>query len=77
MNIREQIEVLVSDRRHVGTADKLEGERIKLTKKDSGDGHRHYVDKSWSRAWRVMLARKAASLAKASQADKRAGEPKR
>ena len=32
---------------HVGTVDKVEGNRIKLTKKDSGqgshEGHHHYI----------------------------------
>ncbi|WP_209311967.1 DUF2171 domain-containing protein [Bradyrhizobium frederickii] len=34
---------------HVGTVDKVEGNRIKLTKKDSGEGshkgHHHFIDK--------------------------------
>ena len=33
---------------HIGTVDRVEGGRIKLTKKDSGEGshkgHHHYVD---------------------------------
>src|SRR3546814_10529226 len=28
---------------HIGTVDHLEGERIKLTKADSGDGKHHYL----------------------------------
>jgi hypothetical protein len=35
---------------HVGTVDKVEGNRIKLTKKDSGEGshkgHHHFIDKN-------------------------------
>ena len=32
--IREHMEVLGSDGQHVGTVDKVEGQRIKLTKSD-------------------------------------------
>lgn len=35
-NIREHMEVIGADGVHVGTVDKVEGDRIKLTKKDSG-----------------------------------------
>lgn len=38
MNIREHMEVIGADGVHVGTVDKVEGGRIKLTKKDSGEG---------------------------------------
>jgi rRNA processing protein Gar1 len=38
MDIREHMEVVDSTGKHVGTVDKVEGERIKLTRKDSGDG---------------------------------------
>jgi hypothetical protein len=44
--IREHMAVLGSDGGHVGTVDKLEGDRIKLTKADDPDGsgqHHHYV----------------------------------
>ena len=48
-NIREHMEVIGADGVHVGTVDKLEGNRIKLTKKDSGEGshkgHHHYIDR--------------------------------
>jgi hypothetical protein len=34
---------------HIGTVDKVEGDRIKLTKKDSGErfhkGHHHHIDR--------------------------------
>jgi hypothetical protein len=47
--IREHVEVNGADGVHVGTADKVEGNRIKLTKKDSGEGshkgHHHYIDR--------------------------------
>lgn len=52
--IREHMEVIGADGVHVGTVDKVDRERIKLTKKDSGAdiegaeggahaGHHHYV----------------------------------
>jgi hypothetical protein len=41
------MEVIGADGTHVGTVDHLEGNRIKLTKKDSGEGahegHHHYI----------------------------------
>jgi hypothetical protein len=48
--IKEHMEVIGADGVHVGTVDKVEGARIKLTKKDSGEGshrsHHHFIDKS-------------------------------
>jgi hypothetical protein len=45
--IKEHMEVIGADGVHVGTVDKLEGHRIKLTKQDSGQGshrgHHHYL----------------------------------
>jgi len=51
--IQEHMEVIGADGVHVGTVDHVEGDRIKLTKKDSGAeiegaegahaGHHHYV----------------------------------
>ena len=45
--IKEHMEVIGADGVHVGTVDKLEGDRIKLTKRDSGQGghkdHHHYL----------------------------------
>ncbi|MXP63082.1 DUF2171 domain-containing protein [Roseomonas sp. M0104] len=44
--IREHMEVVGSDGQHVGTVDKVEGDRIKLTRKDDPDGsgqHHHYL----------------------------------
>ena len=49
MDIKEHMEVIGADGVHVGTVDKVEGGRIKLTKKDSGEGahkgHNHFIDK--------------------------------
>lgn len=51
--IREHMEVVGADDVHIGTVDKIEGDRIKLTKNDSGAqiegatgshaGHHHYI----------------------------------
>jgi hypothetical protein len=47
--IKEHMEVIGADGVHVGTVDKVEGGRIKLTKKDSGEGahkeHHHFIKK--------------------------------
>jgi hypothetical protein len=49
MDIKEHMEVIGADGVHVGTVDKVEGGRIKLTKQDSGEGshkgHHHFIDK--------------------------------
>ena len=49
MDIKEHMEVIGADGVHIGTVDKIEGGRIKLTKKDSGEGshkgHHHFIDK--------------------------------
>lgn len=46
-SIREDMEVIGADGVHVGTVDRVEGERIKLTRADSGqgahEGHHHYI----------------------------------
>jgi hypothetical protein len=43
--ITEHMEVVGADGVHVGTVDKVEGNRIKLTKADSGShsDHHHYI----------------------------------
>ncbi len=47
--IREHMEIIGADGVHVGTVDRVEGDRIKLTRKDSGEGghegHHHFIDK--------------------------------
>jgi hypothetical protein len=46
--IREHMEVVGSDGKHVGTVDHMEGEnRLKLTKSDSPDGKHHFVPLDW------------------------------
>jgi hypothetical protein len=48
--IKEHMEVIGADGVHVGTVDRVENGRIKLTKNDSGQGHQpphhHYIDMS-------------------------------
>ena len=43
--VREHMEIVGADGVHVGTVDKVEGSRIKMTKPDSGShsGHHHYI----------------------------------
>lgn len=43
--IKEHMEVIGAEGVHLGTVDKVEGDRIKLTKADSGShsDHHHYV----------------------------------
>lgn len=40
--ITEHMEVIGADGVHLGTVDKVEGNRIKLTKADSGSHHDHH-----------------------------------
>ena len=46
--IKEHMEVIGADGVHIGTVDRVEGSRIKLTKKDSGQGshkgHHHFIE---------------------------------
>ena len=44
-NVKEHMEIIGADGVHIGTVDKVEGDRIKLTKADSGShsDHHHYV----------------------------------
>jgi hypothetical protein len=45
--IREHMEVKGSDGKHVGTVDRIEGDRIKLTKSDAASGgQHHFIDMS-------------------------------
>lgn len=48
--IKEHMKVIGADGVPVGTVDRMEGDRIKLTKADSGEGHHkghhHYVPSS-------------------------------
>ena len=46
-DIREGMEVIGADGVHVGTVDRIDEKRIKLTRRDSGqgshEGHHHYI----------------------------------
>ncbi|WP_279480874.1 DUF2171 domain-containing protein [Aureimonas sp. SK2] len=46
-DIKEHMDVIGADGVHVGTVDRVEEHRIKLTRRDSGEGlhkgHHHYV----------------------------------
>jgi hypothetical protein len=46
--IKEHMEVIGADGVHVGTVDRVENGKIKLTKADSGEGthkgHHHFID---------------------------------
>ena len=48
-DIKEHMEVIGADGVHVGTVDHVEGDRIKLTRKDSGEGghrgHHHFISR--------------------------------
>jgi hypothetical protein len=48
--IKEHAEVIGADGVHVGTVDRIEGNRIKLAKRDSGEGrhkgHHHFIPQS-------------------------------
>ena len=46
--VREHMEVVGSDKVHVGTVDKYEGKDIKLTKSDpAANGQHHTIPSSW------------------------------
>ena len=48
-DIREHMQVIGADGVPLGTVDRVEGDRIKLTKADSGlgahEGHHHYISR--------------------------------
>jgi len=48
-DVREHMEVIGADGVHLGTVDRIEGDRIKLTKADSGQGshesHHHFISR--------------------------------
>jgi hypothetical protein len=46
MDICEHMEVVDANGQHVGIVDKIEGDRIKLTKKDALDPQHLFLDKS-------------------------------
>lgn len=44
--IQAHMDVIGSDGEHVGTVDGVQGDSIKLTRKDSDDGQHHYISLS-------------------------------
>ena len=47
-DIKEHMEVIGADGVHLGTVDRIEGDRIKLTKAEnvgSHEGHHHYISR--------------------------------
>ena len=48
-DVREHMEVIGADGVHLGTVDRIEGDRIKLTKVESGisshAGHHHFISR--------------------------------
>ena len=47
-DIREHMEVIGADGVHLGTVDRIDGDRIKLTKADnvgSHEGHHHFISR--------------------------------
>jgi hypothetical protein len=47
-DVREHMEVIGADGVHVGTVDRVDGDRIKLTKAEnvgSHEGHHHYISR--------------------------------
>ena len=47
-NIREHMEVIGADGVHVGTVDRIEGDRIKLTRSEqpgTHEGHHHFISR--------------------------------
>jgi hypothetical protein len=67
--------IIGKDGAHVGTVDRVEGDRIKLTKKDSPPGHEdhhHYIDRQLVGAVEGDIVKLSVD---ADEAQKRATEP--
>jgi len=79
-DIREHMEVIGADGVHLGTVDHVEGERIKLTRADSGvahTDHHHYIPRGLVaevEGDRVRLSANA-DVAAALFEEERSGEP--
>ena len=43
LRIKQNMEIADHAGRHVGTVDEIDGDRIKLTRNDSGDGAHHFI----------------------------------
>ena len=78
--IKEHMEVIGADGVHIGTVDKVEGQRIKLTKADSGEGrhkgHHHFIELGLVAAVEGQKVRLSANAAVAvSLEEERSGKP--
>ena len=65
MDICEHMEVVDADGQYVGIVDKVEGDRIKLTKKDALDPQHLFLDKSQVASVdhnKVKLAQKVSAI---------------
>ena len=70
------MEVVGADGLHVGTVDHVEGEQIKLTRRDSDDNRHHYIPTDWVASVSGNEARldKSAEEAKAEWTEADEGE---
>jgi hypothetical protein len=74
--VNEHMEVLGSDGEHVGTVDKIRGDRILLTKNDSdAGGHHHSIPSRWIQSVddKVTLRKTAAEAQAAWKDEERSG----
>jgi hypothetical protein len=71
--INEHMEVVGSDNQHVGTVDHIDGQRIKLAKKDSAaGGQHHYLPLEWTdrvEAGKLCLNRSSSDAMREWQSD--------
>ena len=78
--VKEHMEVIGADGVHIGTVDRVENGRIKLTKADSGEGrhkgHHHFVDLGLVAAVEGQQVRLSANAAVAvTLEEEQSGEP--
>ena len=73
--IKEHMDVIGADGTHLGTVDKVEGDRIKLTKADSGShgDHHHYLSSGLIAAVEGNQVRLSASAANAALLEEEEG----
>lgn len=65
--IREHMKVIGADGVHVGTVDRIEDDRIKLSRSDSEDGRHHYLSLGLVAAVEGEAVRLSASTANAAE----------
>lgn len=77
-HIKEHMDLIGADGVHIGTVDHVEGDRIKMTKRDSGShrGHHHYIAGSLVAAIEGNTVRLSASGSSAVMLEEeKGGEP--